>query len=143
MRRLDKRLNIQKANLLTEQRYMEDKTGIIEGPTTDIAGVTDALLDLYKSAAQGAQSVDFIDSKVYYLVKKTLEGHQADPETRKNMYLTLANKVDALAQTVQDPNVQAELETKAKSWRVMASQADVKVGNTADLMRHLGQHGLK
>jgi hypothetical protein len=84
MRKIDKLKNLQSVNFLTEQRYVKSKELIKEsfGPTTDVDGVTDGLIGYYKDAILGEQSMDWTSEKVYYLVKKTLDGQGADAETK-------------------------------------------------------------
>ena len=137
MRRFDKLKNITNLNLLAEQRYF-DTISENSGPITDIEGVADNLMGYYKDAILGKQDLEWADEKVYYMVKKTLMGHGADSETKKAMYMALANKLNSLIGMVPDASLRSSLETKAKSWVSMAQQADVKVGNTSDLFKHLG-----
>jgi hypothetical protein len=95
MRKIDKKLNLQKVNLLTEQRYLISKGIITEnaGPTTDIEGVTDSLFKRYLYAIENGEDVAGVDATVYDLMNKTLSGHNASPETKKAMFLTMSEKL--------------------------------------------------
>ena len=55
------------------------------GPTTDIEGVTDSLVNMYINGSS--------DDEVYIIAKKTLDGHGADSQTKREFYMTLANKL--------------------------------------------------
>jgi hypothetical protein len=94
MRRFDKKTNLNKANLLAEQRYLHTK-GIINenGPLTDVDGITDSLLRHYTYALETKKDLGPIDAQVYDLMKKTLSVHGADLQTKKAMYLTMAEKL--------------------------------------------------
>lgn len=92
MRRFDKKINLKKANILAEQRYLATKN-LNEGPMTDVDGVTNNLLRHYIYGHENGKNLDAIDSQVYDLMKKTLSVHGATPEIKKEMYLTMAEKL--------------------------------------------------
>ena len=121
MRSIDKKLNIMKLNILTEQRYIKENFG---GQITDVEGVTDSLVNNYKEGIASG-NIENADRTVYNLVKKTLMGHGADDATKSAMYNTLADKLFNLSSQVEDANLRSELETKAKSWKLMGQQGEM------------------
>ncbi len=93
MRKIDKKLNINRVNLLAEQRYLVSKGLINEGPITDIDGVTNDLLKDYIYAYNNGKDLGMVDAKIYDLIKKTLSVHGSEPEIKKQMYLTMSEKL--------------------------------------------------
>jgi hypothetical protein len=71
----------------------EKRTSLIEGVETDVDGITDNLLKMYKDGINSGVDLNEVDSKVYDLLKKTISGHGADNETKKDIYNTLGNKL--------------------------------------------------
>ena len=103
MRRFDKNINIGKANLLAEQRYLESKgilKEMISGPTIDIEGVTDSLVNTISSEGD--------NETVYQQIKKTLA--DSNSEVKYEFYITLANKLDA-----------KNLSKESQSYRMIAN----------------------
>jgi hypothetical protein len=84
MRRFDRRINLQKANLLSEQRYIEAKSLLNEM----ISGVkkTDEELNMLVNDLV-SKAIDGLD--IYLLSKKTAS--ILDSETKNKFYFLLAN----------------------------------------------------
>lgn len=84
MRRIDKKLNLQKVNMLTEQRYLQSKGLLKEnGPTVDIDGVSDYFVNQIKLKGE-----DYMGLKDE--INKTARG---DEETIRTIYSAIGNKL--------------------------------------------------
>ena len=84
MRKIDKKKNIAKANLLTEQRYLESKGLLKEnGPEVDIDGVSDYFVNQIKS--KGEDYVGLKDA-----IHKTAYG---DEQTIRAIYSAIGEKL--------------------------------------------------
>lgn len=137
MRRFDKKLNIQKLNLLNEQRYYDIDSNVVN-ESNEVESLVNNMMSLYSLAIAGRESMDWVSAKVYYMVKKTLEGQDADTNTKKGVYIALANKIKELIPSVTDEALRVELDSEAKTYSQMASMVDKPLGNATDLFNHLG-----
>lgn len=134
MRRFDKKINLKKANILAEQRYLAAKN-LNEGPITDVDGVTDSLLRHYVYAYENGKDLGPIDAQVYDLMKKTLSVHGATPETKKEMYLTMAEKL----KNTNIPQLQSFGQTYNMIGRSFGTENPI--GDTSDMINHIKSQG--
>ncbi len=99
MRRFDKKHNIEKANLLAEQRYLQTKSLINEnGPIVDVDGVSDYFVNQIKSKGE-----DYVGLKDE--ISKTAHG---DKSTIASIYQAIGEKLkgtefDSIGQAYSSP----------------------------------------
>jgi len=79
--------------IIREDKKITKRNSLREGVETDVEGITDGLLKMYKDALTNGDDLNNVDAKVYDLLKKTISGHGADNETKKNIYVTLGDKL--------------------------------------------------
>jgi len=135
MRRFDKKINLKKANILAEQRYLVTKGLINEGPITDVDGVTNDLLKDYIYAYDNDKDLGMVDAKIYDLMKKTLSVHGAEPEIKKQMYLTMAEKL----KNTNIPKLQSFGQTYSMIGRSFGTENPI--GDTSDMVNHIKSQG--
>jgi len=99
MRRFDKKINIEKANLLSEQRYLQSKGLLKEnGPMVDVDGVSDYFVKQIQIKGE-----DYIGLKDE--IKKTAHG---DEQTIRAIYSAIGEKLkggefDSIGQAYTSP----------------------------------------
>jgi len=100
-------------------REILEETYINEyGPITDSEGIASNLVSYYTSG--GYPNFEQADKAVYDMAKKTLDGHDADVESKKNFYLILSNKIKELANSIDDENLKRKLNTSSQSYSSIA-----------------------
>ena len=113
MRKSDKKKNLQKVNLLAEQRYLQSKgiiTEMFSGPEIDIDGITTSLV---RTTLHGGD-----DSTVYLRAKETLV--DSNNQVKGEFYTMLANKMEA-----------NNLSNQAQQYRSIAQQ--YTIGSQSEL----------
>ena len=75
------------------RKKITKKNSLSESIISDVDGITDSLLKMYKDGMNRRDDLNMVDARVYSLLKKTTSEHNMDSETKKNLYVTLGKKL--------------------------------------------------